>query len=195
MARKVFWIALKVFAHFFVANTINTRFFVAKTIYAFFFTKRIYAHFFCRQNDLRVFFVAKTIYALRPESFCALKVAILKVQTFWASGLDVLVEWSTTWFCSFLREIWCKIQYGIVPPLFYLIVAEKSKLRRGLVCCRLRQNSVSPVTVHSQQMFPGWLNSDTDWLQFWHTNCLSLGQGIVYIVAFDLCKKLHVYVY
>ena len=33
------------------------------------------------------FFVAKTIYALRPESFCALKVAIRKVQTFWASAL------------------------------------------------------------------------------------------------------------
>ena len=32
------------------------------------------------------FFVAKTIYALRPESFCALKVAIRKVQTFWASA-------------------------------------------------------------------------------------------------------------
>ena len=47
----------------------------------------IYAHFFCGKNDLRAFFVAKTIYALRPESFCALKVAIWKVQTFWASGV------------------------------------------------------------------------------------------------------------
>ena len=54
----------------------------------FFVTKRIYAPFFCRENDLRVFFVAKTIYALHPESFCALKVAIRKVQTFWASGVD-----------------------------------------------------------------------------------------------------------
>ena len=42
--------------------------------------------FFCRENDLHVFFVAKTIYALRPESFCALEVAIRKVETFWASG-------------------------------------------------------------------------------------------------------------
>ena len=42
-------------------------FYVAKMIYAFFLSQ-------------------KTIYALRPESFCALKVAILKVQTFWASG-------------------------------------------------------------------------------------------------------------
>ena len=42
--------------------------------------------FFYRENDLRVFFVAKMIYALRPESFCALEVAIRKVETFWASG-------------------------------------------------------------------------------------------------------------
>ena len=41
-----------------------------------------------RQNNFRAFFVAKTISALRPESFCALKVAIRKVQTFWASALS-----------------------------------------------------------------------------------------------------------
>ena len=51
----------------------------------FFVTKRIYAYFFCRKIYLHAFFVAKMIYALRPESFCALKVAIRKVQTFWAS--------------------------------------------------------------------------------------------------------------
>ena len=86
------------YAHFFWRNTISACFLVAKMIWAhlfcckndlhilfcrknylctFFVTKRIYAHFF---------FVAKTIYALSPESFCALKVAIRKVQTFWASG-------------------------------------------------------------------------------------------------------------
>ena len=43
---------------------------VAKTIYAF-------------------FFVAKTIYTLRRENFCALKVAIRKVQTFWASDDNI----------------------------------------------------------------------------------------------------------
>ena len=51
---------------------------------------------FCRKNYLcpflsqkefvHTFFVAKMIYAPCPESFCALKVAIRKVQTFWASG-------------------------------------------------------------------------------------------------------------
>ena len=61
----------------FCPSTINAHFFVAKMIWAHFFVaKTIYAHFF----------VAKTIYALRPESFCALKVAIRKVQTFWASA-------------------------------------------------------------------------------------------------------------
>ena len=88
-------------AHFFVANTINAGFllqkwfehicFVAKTIYTHFFvTKTIYAHF-CHKKNLRIlffiaktifalFFVAKTISALRPESFCALKVASRKFQ-------------------------------------------------------------------------------------------------------------------
>ena len=45
----------------------------------------IYAHFFVAKTFYALFFVAKTIYALPPESFCALKVAIRKVQTFWAS--------------------------------------------------------------------------------------------------------------
>ena len=35
------------------------------------------------------FFVAKTIDALRPESFRALKFAIRKIETFWASGLGI----------------------------------------------------------------------------------------------------------
>ena len=61
-------------------------FFVAKTIYAHICCEKQFTHFFCCENDLRVFFVAKTIYSLHPESFCALKVAIRKVQTFWASG-------------------------------------------------------------------------------------------------------------
>ena len=54
-------------------------------------------HTFCCKNDLstlvllqkqftHTFFVAKTIYLLRLESFWALKVAIRKVQIFWASG-------------------------------------------------------------------------------------------------------------
>ena len=76
-----------IYAHFFCPNTINAHFFVAKMIWAHFFVaKTIYAHFFVAKTIYAFFFVAKTIYALCPESFCALKVAIRKVQTFWASG-------------------------------------------------------------------------------------------------------------
>ena len=102
------FLSQKWFTHTFLsANTITAGFllqkwfehtcFVAKMIYThflcyknylctFFVTKRICAHFFLLQKRFRCFFVAKTIYAHRPESFCALKVAIRKVQTFWASG-------------------------------------------------------------------------------------------------------------
>ena len=38
------------------------------------------------------------IYALRPESFCALKVAIGKVQTFWASDYMCVVS------CSMMKD-------------------------------------------------------------------------------------------
>ena len=40
----------------------------------------------------KLVFVAKTINALRPESFCVLKVAIRKVQTFGTSALYILKE-------------------------------------------------------------------------------------------------------
>ena len=50
---------------------------------------------FVEKNKLWPFFVAKTIYALRLESFCALKVAIRKVHTFWASGLCKHLHWSS----------------------------------------------------------------------------------------------------
>ena len=99
---STFFVAKMIYAHFFVAKMIwahlfcckddlHTLFFVAKTINApFFVTKRIYAHFFIAKTIYAFFFVAKMIYALRPESFCALEVAIRKVQTFWASALRVL---------------------------------------------------------------------------------------------------------
>ena len=104
-----FFVAKMIHSQFFVAHTISAGFllqklfehtcFVAKTIYTHFFlsqklfmhffvTKRIYAYFLCRENNLHAFFVAKKIYALRPESFCALKVATRKVQTFWASEIE-----------------------------------------------------------------------------------------------------------
>ena len=64
------------FTHTFLSQKIFMHFLV---------TKRVCAHFFFA-NTVYVFF-AKTINALHPESFCALKVAIWKVQTFWASGV------------------------------------------------------------------------------------------------------------
>ena len=64
------------FTHTFLSQKIFMHFLV---------TKRFCAHFFLSPTRFTVFF-AKTIYALRPESFCALKVAIRKVQTFWASA-------------------------------------------------------------------------------------------------------------
>ena len=48
-----------------------------------------FTHFICREKRFMHFFVGKTIYALCLESFCALKVAIRKVQTFWASALNI----------------------------------------------------------------------------------------------------------
>ena len=58
-----------------------------------FLSQKEFTHVFYRENDLRVFFVAKMIYALRLESFCALEVAIRKVQTFWASALELYLKW------------------------------------------------------------------------------------------------------
>ena len=67
---------------------IYTHFFLLQRLLMHLFChKNNLSMFFCLENDLRVFFVAKTIYALRPESYCALEVAIWKVQTFWASGV------------------------------------------------------------------------------------------------------------
>ena len=64
-----------------------------------FLSQKLFMHFFCRKKICAYFFVAKTICAFfllqerfRPESFCALKVAIRKDQTFWASGLGHGVE-------------------------------------------------------------------------------------------------------
>ena len=100
-----FFVAKMIYAHFFFANTISAGFllqklfeqtcFVAKTFYTLFLSqkdlciflsqKEFMHPFFVAKTIYLLFFVAKTIYALCPESFCALKVAIRKVQTFWAS--------------------------------------------------------------------------------------------------------------
>ena len=67
-------------------------FFVTKTTMQFFATKKICSHFFVA-NMGYAFFFAKTIYVLHPESFCALKVAIRKVQTFRASAYKYPLLW------------------------------------------------------------------------------------------------------
>ena len=70
---------------------IYAHFFVAKTIYALFCQKKNLCTLFLSRTRFTRFF-AKTICASRPESFCALKVAIRKVQTFWASGPHLLQQ-------------------------------------------------------------------------------------------------------
>ena len=82
-----------IYAQFSVANAINAHFFVTKMIWAhFLFAKMIWAYFFVAKIYLCPFLSQKEIAhtfcrenALHPESFCALKVAIRKVQTFCAS--------------------------------------------------------------------------------------------------------------
>ena len=53
----------------------------------FFCHKKNLCTFFCRKNDLRAFFVAKNDLRTSSGKFLRVKVAIQKVQTFWASAL------------------------------------------------------------------------------------------------------------
>ena len=87
-------------------DDLHTLFFVAKTINApFFVTKRIYARFFIAKTIYAFFFVAKMIYALRPESFCALEVAIRKVQTFWASAPNMVLKIQLVYLANLLNIV------------------------------------------------------------------------------------------
>ena len=90
-------------------NDLSTLLLLQKLFMHFFVTKEFAHTFFCRENDLRVFFVAKTIYALRPDSFCTLKVAIRKVQTFWASAL--------TWPWLYFSEKWIQSEFTFKPHI------------------------------------------------------------------------------
>ena len=74
----------KQFTHIFLSQ---------KLLRTFFVTKRIHAPFFVAKKIYALFLSQKTIYALRPESFCALKVAIRKDQTFWASASPSPKSW------------------------------------------------------------------------------------------------------
>ena len=60
-----------------------------KLLFYVLFCRDVIYTLYLSQKRFTHFFVAKTIYTLRPESFCALNFAIRKVQTFWASALDL----------------------------------------------------------------------------------------------------------
>ena len=63
---------------------------------------------------------------------------------------------------AFRGMLW-KVQSGIVPPLFYVIIAEKDKLKALREFMRSRnaveQNTAVNPNVQSQQMYPVWLNT------------------------------------
>ena len=67
-----------------------------------FLSQKLFMYLFVTKEFAHTFFVAKTIYAPCPESFCALKVAIRKVQTFWASDADI--EDFVPILCRFLHK-------------------------------------------------------------------------------------------
>ena len=79
-----------------------------------FLSQKEFTHvFLSRKRFTRFFFVAKMIYALRPESFCALEVAIRKVETFWASARHLTVQPIAT-FRKFLFFVTWVVPY---PPI------------------------------------------------------------------------------
>ena len=74
--------------HLFAISVSDLRtLFYRKNYLCTFLSQKEFAHTFFLSRTRFTRFFAKTIYASRPESFCALKVAIRKVQTFWASGM------------------------------------------------------------------------------------------------------------
>ena len=74
-----------IYAHFFVQIQLTHTFLLQKWFEHIFLLQKQFTHTLWLRKRFTRFFVAKTIYALRLESFCVLKVAIRKVQTFWAS--------------------------------------------------------------------------------------------------------------
>ena len=102
-----------------------------QSIHTFFVTKTIYTPFLSQKEFTHTFFVAKTIYALRPESFCALKVAIRKVQTFWASALLSLGQASATvrHYCIVKRVIQSQHLSLFINALFVLVFTSICQLQ------------------------------------------------------------------
>ena len=87
-------------------------FFVQVQLTHTFLLQKQFTHTLLSQKRFTRFFGANTIYALRPESFCALKVAILKVQTFWASGWWSWGWWRWIWYHLFF----CQSQVQVEVP-------------------------------------------------------------------------------
>ena len=93
-------------------------------LHTFFCHKKEFTHLFLSRKRFTRFFVAKTIYALRPENFCALKVAIRKVQTFWASGVGgilvlllCIIRTDRNWPSVVLTIL----RISIIPSLMWLV--------------------------------------------------------------------------
>ena len=78
-----------IYAHFFVQIQLTHTFLLQKLFEHIFLLQKQFTHTLWLRKRFTRFFVAKTIYALRLESFCVLKVAIRKVQTFWASDDNI----------------------------------------------------------------------------------------------------------
>ena len=79
-----------IYAHFFVAKMIWAHLFCCKDdLHTLFFVAKLLMHLFLSQKEFtHVFLSRKRFTRFFPESFCALEVAIRKVQTFWASAVD-----------------------------------------------------------------------------------------------------------
>ena len=92
-----FFVTKMIYAHFFVANTINAHFFVAKMIWAnFFVAKTIYALFLSLKEFAHTFFVAIMIYILfcRENDLLTLSGKFLRVESCHPESSDFFGLWS-----------------------------------------------------------------------------------------------------
>ena len=151
--------------HLFAISVSDLRtLFVAKTIYALFCHKKNLCKLFLSQTQFTRFF-AKMIYALRPESFCALKVAIRKVQTLWASAaLFSQKDFGT------IRDIVKKVSF----LEFYLSI--KRYFQTGMCFCKVKIQLVS--LIFSTQTF-----TLVKFKFFWHSSFVR--------ITFTFCPIVH----
>ena len=81
-----------IYAHFFVQIQLTHTFLLQKWFEHTFLLQKQFTHVFLSWKRLTRFFVAKWL-THRPEFFCALKVTIRKVQTFWASAGQLIIPY------------------------------------------------------------------------------------------------------